>query len=111
MPPRAPTHLLLVDPDARFRAAVRRTLGKLAIVDEAASCHEAAEALARGSHGALIVEVALPDGSGLDWLASARYAGHAAAALVVTSKIDKALVNGAFEIDAWPLCKPISGTA
>jgi DNA-binding NarL/FixJ family response regulator len=104
----APLRVLVVDPDAAFRNAVRHTLRKLAVVDEACSREEATAILSRGaSYGAFIVEVALPDGSGLDWLASTRWAHHDTLCLVVASKLDPALVNRVFALGGRLHCKPL----
>jgi DNA-binding NarL/FixJ family response regulator len=101
--------VLLVDSDAGLRRSLRRVLSSHAAVDEAASCEDASRALRQhASYAAFVVEVALRDGSGLDWLASARHARHFAPALVLTSQCEPRLIGRAFELDARYLCKPTS---
>jgi len=100
--------ILVLDADVEFRHAVRRVLAGLARIDEADSCH-AADSLARegASWCGVIAEVALPDGSGLDWIASVRRVQKGVAALVLTSKFEVRLVNRAFDLGAHCACKPL----
>jgi FixJ family two-component response regulator len=100
--------ILVLDADGEFRHAVRRVLLGLARIDEAESCAAADLLIHAGVRWCgLIAEVALPDGSGLDWLASARRTQKGAAALVLTSQFEVGLVNRAFDFGAHYACKPL----
>jgi DNA-binding response OmpR family regulator len=99
----------LVDSDARLRSSFRRVLSSYAAVDEAESCEEASRALGRrASYAAFVVEIALQDGSGLEWLATARHPRHGAPALVTSSRWEPSLLSRVFELNARYLRKPIS---
>ncbi len=100
--------ILILDPDAEFRRAVRRVVAGLARIDEADSCRAADELARSGAVWCgLIADVALPDGSGLEWLAGARKMQKGAAALVLTRRFEVGVVNRAFELGAHFACKPL----
>jgi DNA-binding NarL/FixJ family response regulator len=103
--------ILMLDGDALLRRAVRRTLSRVARVVGVRSCGEADAALRDGFWMGFIVELSLPDGSGLDWLAGVRARGDCAPALVVSAVCKRAPVNRAFELDARYLCKPFRAAA
>jgi DNA-binding NarL/FixJ family response regulator len=56
----------------------------------------------------LVLELALPDGSGHDVLEPARRGGGRTPALVVAEGIDDGAINRAFDLAARVVCKPIS---
>ena len=64
--------ILMLEDDGLQARAVQRTLKGLAKVTAVASCAAADEAISEGPWSGLFVDVLLPDGSGLEWLTSAR---------------------------------------
>lgn len=69
---------------------------------------EAREQLANnGPWAGLIVDVRLPDGSGIDILTEARAKGISAPSLIITGLRDNALAKAAFELHATYLVKPV----
>ncbi|MBI2391040.1 MAG: response regulator transcription factor [Deltaproteobacteria bacterium] len=79
--------LLIVDDDARIREALRILVegsGDFEIAGEAASVEEARAALSDLAPDLVLLDLGLPDGSGVDLLKSARAAGRAPLAIVLT---------------------------
>jgi DNA-binding NarL/FixJ family response regulator len=97
--------VLVVGNDEGIEAAIVRlsTRTEIRITRSGAAAHESLRA---GVWRGLIVDASLPDGSGLDWLESARGAGVSAPALVTTAGCERAIVNRAFRLGARMLCKP-----
>ena len=103
--------LILEDypPIARHLARLVRAHG-LAVL--ASSVHEAMTALAELEHwSGLILDVGLPDGSGLDVLAQHRKARRGTPALVLTGGTDREAINTACILGAAYLVKPIATAA
>ena len=66
------------------------------------------KALAAGTvRSALIIDVGLPDGSGLDLLARIRPAHPTTPAMLQTGRLDPELVNRAFDLRASYIVKPV----
>jgi len=99
--------ILMLEDDGLQARAVQRTLKGLAKVTAVASCAAADEAISEGPWSGLFVDVLLPDGSGLEWLTSARRNGCEAPALVLTNLVDRTLINAAFDLRATYVCKPL----
>jgi len=99
--------ILMLEDDGLQARAVQRTLKGLAKVTAVASCAAADEAISEGPWSGLFVDVMLPDGSGLEWLTSARRNGCEAPALVLTNLVDRTLINAAFDLRATYVCKPL----
>ncbi|MGX5806165.1 response regulator [Bradyrhizobium sp. Arg314] len=76
---------LLVDHQADLARAVRVALadGGFA-VDMACSLEEASSAFRCASYEILLLELALPDGNGLDWLRQLRSEGHSVPAIIMS---------------------------
>ncbi|WP_428311942.1 response regulator [Hydrocarboniphaga sp.] len=84
--PGAPRRVLLVDDDLGSRAAVRKLLEpEAAQIEEAQNAHEAAEALRTRRFDCLILDLGLPDTSGLDLLDQLAAAGIVLPPVVVYS--------------------------
>jgi DNA-binding NarL/FixJ family response regulator len=84
--------LLLVDDHASSREALALLLGRepdLAVVAEAGSLAEARRALAGAEVDVALVDLELPDGSGVDLIRDLRAANPEALALVVTGSGDR----------------------
>lgn len=78
--------ILLVDDETRLRQAIARSLVAHGHrVDEAASCHEAIEAVGRASYSVLLVDVNLPDATGWDVLRELRKAGRSIPSIIVSA--------------------------
>ena len=65
--------------------------------------------LQRQAWAALIVDVSLPDGSGIDLLRKWRKRDEVLPALVVTGHVNAELVNQAFDLGAEYVVKPVVG--
>jgi len=97
---------LVVDDYALFRNALARSLRPFGTVGHAESVAEAKGMLDTAKWTALFIEVALPDGSGLDLLAHARASGHVAPALILARRRDPRTVDRAFDLAAEVMVKP-----
>ena len=103
-------HFLIVDDEASdaFARLVRRHGDPVV----APSIAEAKRALAQQAFVAIILDVGLPDGNGLDFLTAIRASGgpHASVpVLVVTGRIEQRWANAAFDLDAEFVEKPVTG--
>jgi DNA-binding response OmpR family regulator len=79
--------LLLVEDSARVAAAVGAGLRERGhIVHVARGVHEADEALAGQRFDVAVVDIGLPDGSGLEWCRAARHAGSDLPILLLTAR-------------------------
>ncbi|OAF12487.1 response regulator transcription factor [Bradyrhizobium neotropicale] len=102
--------ILLVDHHADFAHAVQGQLLDCGFaVDVTATLDEAAAAFGCACYDILLLELALPDGSGLDWLKQLRRDGHSMPAIMMSSLNDLgrriAIFNGGAD-DFLP--KPVS---
>jgi DNA-binding NtrC family response regulator len=83
------TEILLVDDDPGIRFGFSRFLSKSGFsIREAASLAEGREALASQRFDAIILDMNLPDGNGLDWIVEIRETYPAAAIIVITGAGD-----------------------
>ncbi len=98
--------ILLIEDDALTRNALSRLLRRDVQVMSVGTLAEARSVFPSRPWSGYLVDVALPDGSGLDWLAEVRDEGAVAPALVVTAHCTQAFVNRAFSLRASYLCKP-----
>lgn len=99
--------ILVVEDDwavARSHARALAKHGETVIASSARSALEALEDVQRIS--ALIVDVHLPDGSGLDVAAEARKRSSLLPILVLTGDNSPQNVNSAFRLNSAMLCKP-----
>lgn len=88
----------VVDDNAPFASALARLLSPLGESSVASTVAEAKALIERHEKpwAAMIIDVSLPDGSGLDVLDFARAAGCASPALVLTVSHDPGTINRAF---------------
>ncbi|MEA2513646.1 MAG: two-component system, OmpR family, operon response regulator KdpE [Thermomicrobiales bacterium] len=78
--------ILLVDDETRLRQALARSLAARGHrVDEAATCREAIDAVARSRYDLLLLDVNLPDATGWDVLRDLRATGRSIPAVVLSA--------------------------
>lgn len=97
---------LVIDDHAPFRAALERSLRPFGTVGHAASCAAGREMIAREPWAALLIDVSLPDGSGLDLLAYLRQKGCTTPALILTAYDKASTLSRASELSADVIVKP-----
>jgi DNA-binding NarL/FixJ family response regulator len=98
---------LLVEDDRTLSRTLSRHLAEFGTVVAAASIAEARGALAKVPNPTgIIVDVGLPDGSGLEWLREVRAGGCRAPALVLTAQRSEDLIAEVQLTDAYYLPKP-----
>lgn len=97
--PRRPA-VLIVDDYAHVRSALRRLLTRDYECLQAASADEAAHVLAEHHVDVVIVDVGLPDRSGIDWLAEHTAKQARARVIVMSGEQDDALVRAAYRAGA-----------
>jgi two-component system, NarL family, response regulator DevR len=99
----SPTSLMLVDDSTVVRARLRALLGAehdIAIVGEAASVAEGVEACARLRPQVLLLDVRLPDGSGIDACRQILRRSPDTRVIILTSAIDDRIVDDAIRAGA-----------
>lgn len=104
-----PTILLLEDEELIARSVARILKGSVDVY-VANTVSAALDALGSHDWHRLLLDIKLPDGNGLDVLATARHLGCDAPALVVTASTDREAINRACALDAQYLVKPFDGT-
>lgn len=106
-----PTKVLVVEDDSTVRAIVRMALEKAGYaVTEVNSCDAARRELKESRPEAIVVDVGLPDGNGLDIVRDLRPQAHGGPAVVVLSGFrQEANVLAAFDAGADDfMTKPFS---
>ena len=101
--------LLLVEDDAHIAKAFEILVRELVDVVHAPTLAAATQTLGTARWAGLVIDILLPDGSGLDALAYAREHGYRGPALVYTAYYDPDEINRAYALGAKYLVKP--GTA
>lgn len=99
--------ILVVEDDAPCAQTLARLLGALCAVTLAATAAAAASLMNAERWLAVLLDVGLPDGDGLDLLAVAREAGFAGAVLVLTGFEVGHVANRAFDLGAELAIKPV----
>jgi DNA-binding NarL/FixJ family response regulator len=104
---RSRLRLLLLEDDPFMRGALERALADhdVDVVERVATSKEH---IAKNAYAAWLLDITVPDGSGLDVLAWARAEGHRTPALVMTGHADHAEINRAQRLGAEFLYKPYS---
>jgi len=98
---------LVVDDEPIASRSIERVLGRFGNVTVASSAREGRARLAAGGAWfGFVIDLWLPDGSGLDLLALARERLPLSPALLLSGDMDPRAVNAAFALDARCLCKP-----
>lgn len=99
-PASRPLRILLVDDHAVVRVGLRNLIADepdLVVVGEAATCGEALQRAAQCRPGVIILDLRLPDGSGVDWVDRLKEAAPGARVLVLTSFAEDTLVLAALK--------------
>ncbi len=101
--------LLVVEDDFRNAKTLARLLGRFRTTRIAASVVEARALLKDGTRWTgLVVDVGLPDGSGLDVAGYARGLFPLLPVLVLTGRNDRSVINRSHKLRAEFVCKPAS---
>ena len=100
--------ILVVEDDALFARVLTRFFTRYGVVKLARSCADARRQLEDPTGlGAVVLDVSLPDGNGLDLLEEQRDRLGGIPALVLTGHVDPDLINRAQRLRAEYACKPI----
>lgn len=104
----ADDHFLIIDDDALVRRSLARMVREHGVIHAAATAQEACALIAaQAVWRAFFLDVVLPDGSGLEVLATARRSHPCVPAMVLTGYVDDRVVNAAFDLrPAWVVGKP-----
>lgn len=103
----SPGHLLIVEDETSSAQSLSRILQRFRVTEIAGSVSEAIAALeARQRWTGLVVDVGLPDGSGLQVVEFARRSMPLVPVLVLTGRNDRAVINRAHQLRAEFVCKP-----
>lgn len=79
--------LLIIEDNERLAALIGAGLARLGYAcDFAASLEQADDRVVLAAYDAIILDLGLPDGDGLEWLTRARRAGHMVPALILTAR-------------------------
>jgi two-component system chemotaxis response regulator CheY len=105
-PGRTGLTFLVVEDDASVRRLLTRGLAEHGEVDAVATLAAGRLAFGGRTYDAMILDVALPDGSGLDLIEAARARCPGIYVLVVTGRSDHAVIDRALEIGGGFLLKP-----
>ncbi|MBX3185499.1 MAG: response regulator [Labilithrix sp.] len=98
---------LIAEDDALIGRSLGRELGEHGHAVVVGTLEEARGALASQSFSAVIVDVGLPDGSGLELISEARAKDPEVAALVVSGGVDERRLATAHHLGASYLLKPV----
>jgi two-component system OmpR family response regulator len=110
MSPVGPRVLVVEDNDLVARA-FEMLIENYAAVELVADAAAARKALEAGEFTAVVLDIRLPDGSGLDVLAYARARGYDGPALIYSGNHEPSDVNRAFSLHAEYLVKPAASEA
>ncbi len=97
---------LLVEDDAGVRRLLARDLSVHGEVEAVGTCAAARLSLRARKFDAIVLDVRLPDGSGLDLLEVAKKRSPSAIVLVLTGSIEHGVIDRAVEMGARYLLKP-----
>ncbi len=86
-----PVRVLMVDDDEAFSRAIAKRFGNTSRFDRAPSLEAARFEMARASYDALVLDLHLTDGNGLEWLAAERADGFEMRAVLLSSADERKL--------------------
>lgn len=101
---------LVVEDDAAVSRLIVRALSAHGEVEVAARCAEAKLSFRSRRYDAIIMDVSLPDGSGLDLIELAKRRSPAAIVMVLTGSTQHVVIRRALEAGARYLLKPCDAT-
>jgi DNA-binding response OmpR family regulator len=107
---RSAPSFLVVEDEAGVRRLLGRGLAPHGQVESVGTCAAARMALRVRQYDALIVDVKLPDGSGLDLIGIATQKSPEIVVLVLTGSTDHAVISRALEAGARYLLKPFEAS-
>ena len=103
----AQPHFLVVDDEPLVARSMARDLARFGEVTTAVSAQQAVEVLQhRPTWSGFVIDLWLPDGSGLNLLRVARQRFQLVPAILLSGAMDSQGINGAFALGAKCLCKP-----
>jgi DNA-binding NarL/FixJ family response regulator len=98
---------LVVDDDAHTARALSRVLAPFGVVRTAPSSTAAFDELrARTAWAGFVIDLRLPDGSGIDVLAGIRERYALTPAVILSGALENEIINNVFALGARPLSKP-----
>lgn len=98
---------LILEDDIHVGKVLTRTLSRFGVAELVPSCRAGRAALAKKPFHAIVADVGLPDGSGLELIAAARALDPSLPALVVSGRVDAVLLREAHTLSAHYLLKPV----
>src|SRR5437868_5901117 len=101
---------LVAEDDARVGRLLARTLSRHGCAHVVTTYKEARDALDEGSYTALVADVGLPDGSGLDLVAAAKARDPSLPALILSGEVDADRLSGAYALGVHYLLKPVNSS-
>lgn len=103
----ASARFLVVDDEPLTAHCVARVLRSFGAVELAATRASACRLLeSRSDWAGFVIDLRLPDGSGLDVLTAAREQRQLSPAILLSGALEPEAINEAFALDARCLCKP-----
>jgi DNA-binding NarL/FixJ family response regulator len=99
-------HFLVIEDEESVRRMIARALGTHGQVEAVGTCAAARLALRARSYDGIVVDVKLPDGSGLDLIAQANEQCPGVCVLVLTGSAEHAVISKTLELGARYLLKP-----
>ncbi len=98
---------LIVEDDIVVANTLQRWFAQHAPVRLVSTVERALEAIdGKGSFVGVVLDIKLPDGSGLEVLAHLRHQGYTVPAMMLTAHIDRTQINRAHALRAQYVCKP-----
>jgi DNA-binding NarL/FixJ family response regulator len=98
---------LVAEDDVLLGRVLVRVLSEHGTTELVTTARDARAKLATRSFTAVVVDIGLPDGSGLDLINHARELDPSVAALVVSGRVDERRLAAAHHLDASYLLKPV----
>lgn len=101
------TRFLVAEDDPRVGKLLARTLMQHGSAHVVATYKDARDALDQEGYAAIVADIGLPDGSGMDLVAAAKMRDPATPALIVSGEVDNGGLSSAFALGVHYLLKPV----